>query len=159
MRTLRRFESGGKSSNPGDPKADFIKRASALVDLGDFPVENLEGLDYEKMQNMTDEEMKGLLGMIQTFKMPRDEEGKLKLLEFKDQLQERLPEIKETLGGLTENYNLDTGPLFESILDNSKDYKGEPLGWGAKNSAKAAAWAADLYADGGLMRLRKDRFY
>jgi hypothetical protein len=141
----------------GDPKADWIGRATSIADTGDFPLGNLAGLDYEKMQDMTDEEMKGLLGMIKTFEMPRDEEGKLKLLEFKEQLGERLPEIKETLKGLTDNYGLDTEALLESILDNAKDYKGEPLGWGAKKSAKAAAWASDLYADGGVLRLRKTK--
>lgn len=166
---LRKYNVGGALNNPSsmttgdpkpssDPKADWIGRATSIADVGDFPLENLAGLDYEKMKNMTDEEMKGLLGMIQTFKMPRDEEGKLKLLEFKDQLQERLPEIKETLKGLTDNYDLDTESLLESILDNAKDYKGNPLGNFAKKSAMTAAWANDLYADGGLIRLRKSGY-
>lgn len=166
---LRKYNVGGALNNPqsmatgdpkpsSDPKSDWIKRATSVADVGDFPLEKLSGLDYEKMKNMTDEEMKGLLGMIQTFKMPRDEEGKLKLMEFKDQLEERLPEIKETLKGLTDNYGLDTENLLESILDNAKNYKGEPLGRFAKKSAMTAAWANDLYADGGLIRLRKSGY-
>lgn len=147
---------GAKKSS--DPKADWLGRATSIADTGDFPLENLAGLDYEKMQNMTDEEMKGLLGMIKTFKMPRDEEGKLKLLEFKDQLSERLPEIKETLKGLTDNYDLDTEALLQSILDNAKDYKGEPLSNAAKKSAMWAAWAKDIYAGGGVLRLRDTKY-
>jgi hypothetical protein len=163
MRSIRRYEEGGMMGDPSDPKKDsksaFIERARDLVDLKDFPVENLEGLDYDKMMNMSDDEMKGLLGMISTFKMPRDEEGKLKVFEFTQQLEERLPEIKKTLGGLTENYGLDTKPLLQSILDNSKDFEGEPLGWGAKKAAMGSAWGAGLYAGGGLMKLRKSGLY
>lgn len=150
---------GDPSGPKKESKSAFIERARDLVDLKDFPVENLEGLDYDKMMNMSDDEMKNLLGMIQTFKMPRDEEGKVKVLEFTQQLEKRLPEIKKTLGGLTENYGLDTEPLLQSILDNSKDFKGEPLGWGTKKAAMTAASWNDLYAGGGLMKLRKSGLY
>lgn len=149
MRALRRFEEGGKSGNPVDPKAAFIERAKGLTGRELTGMDTLQGLDYERLQNMTDEEMEGLLDLVNRLK-PEDKgdvSGGI------GKAMDNLGEIKGVIGGLRDNYGLDTEKLLDSILkEKGTSYlKGKMI--------KGAASMAGLYAGGGLMKLRKDRFY
>lgn len=149
MRTLRRFEEGGKSGNPGDPKATFMKRAQGITGRPLEGMENLQGLDYERLQNMSDDEMKGLLDLVNRLK-PEDKgdvSGGI------GNAMDNLGEIKDVIGGLKENYGLDTEKLLDSILEE------RDTGYLKGKMIKGAASMAGLYAGGGLMKLRKQNFY
>lgn len=112
-------------------------------------MENLKGLDYERLQAMSDDEMKGLLDLVNRLKPEEkgDVSGGI------GNAMDNLGEIKEVIGGLRENYGLDTEKLLDSILEE------RDTGYLKGKMIKGAASMAGLYAGGGLMRLRKDRFY
>ena len=75
-------------------------------------MENLQGLDYERLQAMSDDEMKGLLDLVNRLK-PEDKgdvSGGI------GNAMDNLDEIKGVIGGLRDNYGLDTEKLLDSIL-------------------------------------------
>lgn len=149
MRTLRRFEGGGKSGPSGDPKAAFIERAKGLTGRELAGMENLQGLDYEKLKGMSDEEMNSLLDLVNRLKPAEkgDVSGGI------SNAMDNLGEIKGVVGGLRDKYGLDTEKLLDGILEE------RGTGYLKGKMIKGAASMAGLYANGGLMRLRKDRFY
>lgn len=148
MRTLRRFEEGGKSGNPGDPKAAFIERAKGLTGRDLAGMENLQGLDYDRLKDMSDEEMEGLLDLVNRLK-PEDKDDVSGGI---GNAMDNLGEIKGVIGGLRDNYGLDTEKLLDSILAE------RDTGYLKSKMIKGAASMAGLYADGGLIRLRKSGY-
>jgi len=145
MRTLRRFEEGGKSGNTEDPKAAFIQRAKGLTGRDLAGMENLQGLDYGRLKDMSDEEMEGLLDLVNRLK-PEDKDDVSGGI---GNAMGNLGEIKGVIGGLRDNYGLDTEKLLDSILQE------RDTGYLKSKMIKGAASVAGLYADGGLIRLRK----
>lgn len=148
MRTLRRFEEGGKSGNPEDPKAAFIQRAKNLTGRDLVGMENLQGLDYGRLKDMSDEEMEGLLDLVNRLK-PEDKDDVSGGI---GNAMDNLSEIKGVIGGLRDNYGLDTEKLLDSILQE------RDTGYLKSKMIKGAASVAGLYADGGLIRLRKSGY-
>ena len=149
MRTVRNYDEGGKSGNPGDPKATFMKRAKGITGRPLEGMENLQGLDYERLQGMSDDEVKGLLDLVNRLK-PEDKgdvSGGI------GKAMDNLSEIKGVIGGLRDNYGLDTEKLLDSIL------KERDTGYLKSKMIKGAASVAGLYAGGGLMKLRKQGLY
>ena len=149
MRSVRKYKEGGKSGNPGDPKSAFMKRAQGMTGRPLEGMENLQGLDYERLQAMSDDEMKGLLDLVNRLK-PEDKgdvSGGI------GNAMDNLDEIKGVIGGLRDNYGLDTEKLLDSIL------KERDTGYLKSKMIKGAASMAGLYAGGGLMKLRKQGLY
>lgn len=149
MRLVRKYDEGGKTGNPGDAKSSFITRAKGLTGRELAGMENLKGLDYERLQTMSDDEMKSLLDLVNRLK-PEDKSdvgGGIK------KSMENLGEIKDVVGGLREKYGLDTKKLIDSIL------KERDTGYIKSKMIKGAASVAGLYAGGGLLKLRKGGFY
>lgn len=149
MRSIRRYESGGKSGNSGDPKSTFMKRAQGITGRPLEGMENLQGLDYERLQGMSDDEMKALLDLVNRLKP----ENKGDVSGGIGKAMDNLSEIKDVIGGLRENYGLDTEKLLDSIL------KERDTGYLKSKMIKGAASMAGLYAGGGLMKLRKSGLY
>lgn len=149
MRPIKRYEEGGKSSGPGDSKSAFITRAKGLTGRDLAGIENLQGLDFDRLQGMSDEEMEGLLELVNRLKPEEkgDVSGGI------GNAMENLGEIKDVVGGLRDKYGLDTEKLLDSILEE-KD-----TGYLKSKMIKGAASMAGLYAGGGIMKLRKQNFY
>ena len=149
MKTLKKSFEGEKSPTPGTAKDNFMKRAQGITGRPLAGMENLQGLDYERLQAMSDDEMKGLLDLVNRLK-PEDKgdvSGGI------GKAMDNLDEIKGVIGGLRDNYGLDTEKLLDSIL------KERDTGYLKSKMIKGAASMAGLYAGGGLMKLRKQGLY
>lgn len=135
-------------SNPSDPKAEFMSRAQKMTGRELQGMENIKGLDYDKLSGMSDEEMKGLLDLVNRLKPSEkgDVTGGI------SNAMGNIGEIKEVISNLRENYDLDTEALLDSILEE------RDTGYLKSKLIKGAASAAGLYADGGLLRLRKTKY-
>jgi len=141
MRTVRDTD----PKSPRDPKQDFITRAKGLTGKPLQGFENLEGLDYERLQGMSDDEMRSLLDFVQ--KLSPEEKGDVSGGISK--AFENLGEIKDVIGGLRDNYGLDTKKLLNSILEE------RGTGYLKSGLIKGAAKTAGLYRDGGSFRILK----
>tara|TARA_X000001382_G_scaffold96250_1_gene70642 strand:- start:146 stop:586 length:441 start_codon:yes stop_codon:yes gene_type:complete len=146
MKLVRKYEEGGKA---GDPRSAFMQRAQKMTGRPLAGMENLQGLDYERLQGMTDDEMQGLLDLVNRLK-PEDKGDVSKGI---GKALDNIGEIKGVVGGLRDNYGLDTEKLLDSIL------KERDTGYLKSKMIKGAASMAGLYAGGGLMKLRKQRLY
>lgn len=135
-------------SNPGDSKADFMRRAQEITGRELKGMENIRGLDYDKLSNMSDEEMQGLLDLVNRLK-PEDKNdigGGI------SNAMGSIGEIKDVVKNLRDKYDLDTEELLNSILEE----KG--VGRIGSGMIRTAAQVGGLYADGGVMRLRKTKY-
>ena len=152
---LRKYNAGGALNNPGNPadkganaKAAFLERAQNMSGRELKGLTDLPGLDFDKLQNMSDDEMKGLLDLVQ--RMAPSEKGDVS--GGISNAMGNLGEIRDTIQGLRDNYDLDTRALVDGILDQ-KD-----VGFVKSGLIKGAASAAGLYAKGGVMKLRKTKY-
>ena len=152
---VRKYNAGGALNNPGDPstkganaKAAFLERAQKMSGRELKGLTDLPGLNFDKLQNMSDDEMKGLLDLVQ--RMAPSEKGDVSG-GIKNAVG-NLGEIRDTIQGLRDNYDLDTRALVDGILDQ-KD-----VGFVKSGLIKGAASAAGLYAKGGVMKLRKTKY-
>ena len=149
FRVRRKFDMGGSMGDPTtpDPKADFIKRAQEITGRPLSILPSLEGLNYEKLQGMTDDEMQSLLTLVQSV-APEDKgdvSGGIK------NVMSNLGEIKDVISGLRENYDLDTKQLLDSII-SAKD-----IGMIKAGVIKGAARGVGLYRRGGRVRVIKNK--
>lgn len=135
-------------SNTGDPKADFMRRAQEMTGRELQGMENIKGLDYDKLSSMSDDEMQGLLDLVNRLKPAEkgDVSGGI------SNAMGNLGEIKDVVSNLRDKYGLDTEALLDSILEE------RGTGFMKSQLIKGAASAAGLYADGGVLRLRKTKY-
>lgn len=148
FRVRRRFDMGGSMGDPTspDPKADFIQRAQEITGRPLSILPSLEGLNYEKLQGMSDDEMQSLLTLVQSV-APEDKgdvSGGI------SNVMSNLGEIKDVISGLRENYDLDTKQLLDSII-SAKD-----IGMIKAGLIRGAAKTAGLYRSGGRVRVIKN---
>ncbi len=148
---VRRFEEGGSMGDPKrdklDPKQDFIRRAQEITGRQLAILPQLEGLDYEKLQGMSDDEMQSLLNLVKSV-APED---KGDVTGGISNVMGNLGEIKDVISGLRENYDLDTKMLLDSII-SAKD-----LGFVKAGLIRGAAKTAGLYRRGGRVRVIKNK--
>jgi len=152
---LRKYEAGGALNSPGDPakkgadaRSEFLERAQKMSGRELKGLTDLPGLNFDKLKGMSDDEMKGLLDLVQRM-APEDKgdvSGGIK------NAMGNLGEIKDTVQGLRDNYDLDTRSLVDGILDQ------RGTGFIKSGLIKTAASAAGLYAKGGFMKLRKTKY-
>ena len=152
FRVRRRFDMGGSMGEPTnptspDPKADFIQRAQEITGSPLSILPNLEGLNYEKLQGMSDDEMQSLLTLVQS--VAPEEKGDVS--GGIGNVMGNLGEIKDVISGLRENYDLDTKQLLDSII-SAKD-----IGMIKAGLIKGAAKTAGLYRRGGRVRVIKNK--
>lgn len=138
----------GNPKSPVDPKADFMRRAQEMTGRELKGMENIKGLDYDKLSGMSDEEMQGLLDLVNRLKPSEkgDVSGGI------SNAMGNIGEIKDVISNLRENYDLDTEALLDSILEE------RDTGYLKSKLIKGAASAAGLYADGGVLRLRNTKY-
>lgn len=141
---MRTKKSG--TGDPKDPKKAFIDRARAVSgkDLKGFSEMNL-GLDYNKLQGMSNEEMNALLSLVQ--RMAPDEKGDVGGGISK--AMGSLGEIKSVVGGLRDNYGVNPKSIVEGVIEHKNP------GFIKSNLIRAGAKAAGLYMGGGKMSLVK----
>jgi len=141
MKTLR--------LDTGDPEKDskqaFIERARNLTGRNLSGIENLEGLNYDKLKGMSEKEMGALLDLVK--RMSPEEKGDVS--GGISNALSNLGEIKDVVSGLRENYDLDTQKLIDSIL------KEKDAGWVKSNLVRAAAKTAGIYNTGGRYKVLK----
>ena len=148
---VRKFEEGGSMGDPKrdklDPKQDFIRRAQEITGRQLAILPQLEGLDYEKLQGMSDDEMQSLLNLVKSVAPEKkgDVTGGI------SNVMGNLEEIKDVISGLRENYDLDTKMLLDSII-SAKD-----LGFVKAGLLRGAAKTAGLYRRGGRVRVIKNK--
>jgi hypothetical protein len=138
----------GDPKGPVDSKSDFMRRAKEMTGRELQGMENVKGLDYDKLSGMSDDEMQGLLDLVNRLK-PSDKgdvSGGI------SNAMGNLGEIKDVVSNLRDKYGLDTEALLDSILEE------RGTGFMKSQLIKGAASAAGLYADGGLLRLRKTKY-
>jgi hypothetical protein len=147
---VRRFEEGGSMGDPKrdklDPKQDFIRRAQEITGRQLAILPQLEGLNYEKLQGMSDDEMQSLLSLVQSV-APED---KSDMAGGISNVMSNLGEIQDVISGLRTNYDLDTRQLLDSII-TAKD-----LGFVKAGLIRGAAKTAGLYRRGGRVRVIKN---
>jgi len=146
---IRKFEEGGSMGDPTspNPKEDFIKRAQEITGRPLSILPQLEGLDYEKLQGMSDDEMQSLLNLVKS--VAPEEKGDVS--GGIGNVMGNLGEIKDVISGLRENYDLDTKQLLDSII-TAKD-----LGFVKAGMLRGAAKTAGLYRRGGRVRVIKNK--
>jgi len=148
---VRKFEEGGSMGDPKrdklDPKQDFIRRAQEITGRQLAILPQLEGLDYEKLQGMSDDEMQSLLNLVKS--VAPEEKGDV--TGGISNVMSNLGEIKDVISGLRENYDLDTKMLLDSII-SAKD-----LGFVKAGLLRGAAKTAGLYRRGGRVRVIKNK--
>lgn len=138
----------GDPKPSSDPKMDFMNRAKSLTGRELKGMENLKGLDYDKLSGMSDDEMQGLLDLVN--KLKPEEKGDVSGGISK--AMGSLGEIKDVVANLRDKYGLDTEALLDSILEE------RDTGFMKSQLIKGAASAAGLYADGGVMKLRRTKY-
>ena len=138
----------GDPKGSGDSKSDFMRRAQKMTGRELQGMENIKGLDYDKLSNMSDDEMKGLLDLVNRLKPAEkgDVSGGI------SKAMGNLGEIKDVVSNLRDKYGLDTEALLDSILEE------RGTGFMKSQLIKGAASAAGLYAEGGVLRLRKTKY-
>ena len=118
-----------------DPRQSFYRRAQKVSGRPLQGFENIRGLDYQKLMNMSDEEMMGLLDLVN--RMAPEEKGDVSGGIGK--AFENLPEIKSQAQSLSQDYGVD----FPEVLDSIFELRETP--WYKRKAIELAAKTAGIY--------------
>ena len=115
-----------------DPKQSFYGRAKRITGRPLTGIEDVRGLDYAKLMNMSDEEMVGLLNLVN--RVAPEEQGDVQ--GGIGRAMDNFSDIKEQATILKDEYGVDFSELLPSIFEIRETpwYKREPIELAAKAS-------------------------
>ena len=118
-----------------DPRQSFYSRAQTITGRPLTGIEDVRGLDYAKLMNMSDQEMEGLLDIIN--RVSPEEKGDVK--QGISNAMDNFSDIKEQATILKDEYGVDFSELLPSIFEIRE------TPWWKRKPIELAARASGLY--------------